>query len=144
MQGEFGGIGHNVSLAHLWPLPRALSSIDETYELDATLAVWNFRAHALLAELLSQIENFACSAAVWTQTTDVEGEVNGLLTYDRRILRADARLWKSDVRGLYRAVEARSGGDASSSSSSAAASSAATMPAMMAPGFPANREIPLL
>jgi hypothetical protein len=25
------------------------------------------------------------SAAVYTQTTDVEGEVNGFLTYDRRV-----------------------------------------------------------
>jgi hypothetical protein len=27
------------------------------------------------------------SAAVYTQTTDVEGEVNGLLTYDREIIK---------------------------------------------------------
>ncbi len=29
------------------------------------------------------------SAAVYTQTTDVENEVNGLLTYDREILKFD-------------------------------------------------------
>ena len=34
-----------------------------------------------------------CSAAVYTQTTDVEGEVNGLMTYDREIIKMDeARL----------------------------------------------------
>ena len=27
--------------------------------------------------------------AVYTQTTDVENEVNGLLTYDRRVVKAD-------------------------------------------------------
>ena len=26
-----------------------------------------------------------CSAAVYTQTTDVEREVNGLMTYDRKV-----------------------------------------------------------
>ncbi|MDR0938665.1 MAG: beta-galactosidase, partial [Mediterranea sp.] len=29
------------------------------------------------------------SAAVYTQTTDVEGEVNGLLTYDRKVVKMD-------------------------------------------------------
>lgn len=27
------------------------------------------------------------SAAVYTQTTDVEGEVNGLMTYDREVIK---------------------------------------------------------
>lgn len=31
-----------------------------------------------------------CAAAVYTQTTDVEGEVNGLYTYDREVLKVDA------------------------------------------------------
>jgi len=30
------------------------------------------------------------SAAVYTQTSDVEGEVNGLLTYDRKVIKIDA------------------------------------------------------
>jgi len=29
----------------------------------------------------------ALSAAVYTQTTDVEDEVNGLLTYDRKVIK---------------------------------------------------------
>ena len=29
------------------------------------------------------------SGAIYTQTTDVEGEVNGLMTYDRKILKLD-------------------------------------------------------
>ncbi len=27
------------------------------------------------------------SAAVYTQTTDVEGEINGLMTYDRKVIK---------------------------------------------------------
>ena len=29
------------------------------------------------------------SAAVYTQTTDVEGEVNGLMTYDRKVIKVE-------------------------------------------------------
>ena len=29
------------------------------------------------------------SAAIYTQTTDVEGEVNGLMTYDRKVVKFD-------------------------------------------------------
>jgi hypothetical protein len=29
------------------------------------------------------------SAAVYTQTTDVEGEVNGLITYDRKFIKVE-------------------------------------------------------
>ena len=30
-----------------------------------------------------------CAAGVYTQTTDVEGEVNGLMTYDRETVKMD-------------------------------------------------------
>jgi hypothetical protein len=50
---------------------------------------------------------FSCNGGAWTQTTDVEGEVNGLLTYDRRILRTDVKQWKTDIQNLYDAAEAR-------------------------------------
>ena len=30
------------------------------------------------------------AAAVYTQTSDVEGEVNGLMTYDRKVVKFDA------------------------------------------------------
>ena len=29
------------------------------------------------------------SGAIYTQTTDVEGEVNGLITYDRKVIKLD-------------------------------------------------------
>jgi hypothetical protein len=38
---------------------------------------------------------------VYTQTTDVEGEVNGLLTYDRRVVRVDVEAWRRDIKALY-------------------------------------------
>ena len=41
---------------------------------------------------------------------DVEGEVNGLLTYDREVLRPNVAQWQADIQALYDAVAARSNG----------------------------------
>jgi hypothetical protein len=62
-----------------------------------TLETWNLRGLYLLNELRSQVEMYSCAGGVWTQTTDVEGEINGMLTYDRRILRADVAQWRADI-----------------------------------------------
>ncbi|TVY69034.1 Beta-galactosidase [Lachnellula suecica] len=106
-QGEFGGIGNNVSIEHLWNVQEAINTVNQTYEIDETLSAWNYRAHFLLSELRDQTELFACSGGVWTQTTDVEGEVNGLLTYDRRVLRPDVAQWQADIKALYDAAAGR-------------------------------------
>ncbi|KXT04785.1 hypothetical protein AC578_9685 [Pseudocercospora eumusae] len=107
-QGEFGGTGHNVSAEHLWKVQEAVDSINSTYEIDLTVEIWNSRGHFLLNELLSQVELYSCAGGVWTQTTDVEGEVNGMLTYDRRVLRPDLRQWNADIQALYDASAKRS------------------------------------
>lgn len=88
-----------------WNVPLSLSLVKQTYELDATIDVWNARAHTILLELATQITDYgACSGAVWTQTTDVEGEVNGLVTYDRRVVRVDMQQWQSDVQTVFAAA----------------------------------------
>lgn len=74
---------------------------------------WNYRAHGFLSELREQIERYACSGAIWTQTTDVEGEVNGMLTYDRRVLRPNLDQWKADIQALHDAAAARGGRNSS-------------------------------
>ncbi|KAI1879188.1 hypothetical protein JX265_002142 [Neoarthrinium moseri] len=111
IQGEFGGIGHNVSIEHLWKVEQAILELNQTYELDADLDAYNYRAHRLLDELREQVEFYACSGAIWTQTTDVEGEVNGLLTYDRRILRPNEDQWKADIQALYDTAQSRNEGN---------------------------------
>ncbi|KKK25315.1 hypothetical protein P175DRAFT_0553896 [Aspergillus ochraceoroseus IBT 24754] len=107
IQGEFGGIGNNVTIENLWNVQAAINTIDQTYELDATIDVWNYRSHTLLSELRDQIQRFSCSVAVWTQTTDVEGELNGLMTYDRRLKRVNEAQWKADINNLYTAAKQR-------------------------------------
>ncbi|ODA79309.1 hypothetical protein RJ55_04902 [Drechmeria coniospora] len=99
-QGEFGGVGHNVSAKHLWKVQQAVDTINQTYELNADLEAYNYRASVIFRELREQIEKYACSGGVWTQTTDVEGEVNGLLTYDRRLLRPNTEQWRRDIQKL--------------------------------------------
>jgi len=39
-------------------------------------------------------EKLGLSAAVYTQTTDVEGEVNGLMTYDRKFIKIDPAMMR--------------------------------------------------
>ena len=41
----------------------------------------------MLNELEQMIKYYGLSAAVYTQTTDVEHEINGLVTYDRQVLK---------------------------------------------------------
>ncbi|KAF2119323.1 glycoside hydrolase superfamily [Lophiotrema nucula] len=106
-QGEFGGNGNNVSIDHLWNDPWPLDHINQTYELDKDIETWNYRAHYILSELIDQVDRFACSGAVWTQTTDVEGEVNGMMTYDRRIIRAQYDQWNDDIDKLQDTFKGR-------------------------------------
>lgn len=96
-QGEFGGTGHNVSAEHLWKVQQAIDGISETYEMYESLDAWKSRGHSLLGELLSQVQSYSCAGAVWTGTTDVEGELNGMMTYDRRIVRPDVEKWHADI-----------------------------------------------
>ncbi|RHZ72751.1 hypothetical protein CDV55_104087 [Aspergillus turcosus] len=107
IQGEFGGVGTNVSIEHLWNNIDAINGINMTYEIADNFEIWNYRSHLLLSELKDQITRFSCSGGIWTQTTDVEGEVNGLLTYDRRLKRVDEKMWKDDIQALYDAAKAR-------------------------------------
>lgn len=93
----------------MWNVQAAIDTINQTYEINENLAAYNYRAHMLFYELRQQIELYACSGGVWTQTTDVEGEVNGLLTYDRRIERVDVPQWQADIQSLYDAAAARGG-----------------------------------
>ncbi|MBW0489174.1 hypothetical protein O181_028889 [Austropuccinia psidii MF-1] len=107
VQGEFGGIGHVPSKENLWNVPDAIKTINETYELTPTLEVWNYRTLRVVEELKEQATLFSCSGGIYTQTTDVEGEVNGFMTYDRRILRADVKRWNQLMTELYAVPKGR-------------------------------------
>jgi hypothetical protein len=80
--GEFGGLGLPLE-KHLWQSDRnwGYRNLKSREELADRYRELIMRLHALIGKGLS--------AAVYTQTTDVEGEVNGLLTYDREVVKID-------------------------------------------------------
>ncbi len=45
------------------------------------------------------------SAAVYTQTTDVEGEVNGLMTYDRKVIKINEKAVREANQSVIRMLE---------------------------------------
>jgi beta-galactosidase/beta-glucuronidase len=80
--GEFGGLGWPVE-GHLWGNKRNWGY--RTYKDEDSLNV----AYTDVANKLPDLIKDGLSAAVYTQTTDVEGEVNGLMTYDRKVVKYD-------------------------------------------------------
>ena len=55
-------------------------------------------------ESLWSLKSMGLCAAVNTQTTDVEGEVNGLMTYDRKVVKIDAAETRKMLQPLYAPV----------------------------------------
>ncbi len=93
--GEFGGLGWPVK-GHLWQEDRNWGY--RRFESGAELT----EAYvALMDSLRSLIHDPGLCAAVYTQWTDVEIEVNGLLTYDRAVLKVDAERVAAAHRRLY-------------------------------------------
>jgi beta-galactosidase/beta-glucuronidase len=78
--GEYGGIGLAID-GHLWEQGRNWGYVQYKTSEEAT------GAYIKLAEKLLTLIPTCYSAAVYTQTTDVEIEVNGLMTYDRKIIK---------------------------------------------------------
>ncbi len=80
--GEYGGIGLPLE-GHLWQTDKN----------------WGYVQYKSGEEVLDTYEKYAgelielvqkgFAGAVYTQTTDVEGEVNGLMTYDRKVIKMD-------------------------------------------------------
>lgn len=81
--GEFGGLGLGVD-GHTWT--------DKTWGYRGTESSQELtrRYQGLLASVWELKETRGLSAAVYTQITDVETECNGLMTYDRAVVKVDA------------------------------------------------------
>jgi hypothetical protein len=78
--GEYGGIGYPMK-DHLWWNKRNWGYIqfNNTDEVTAEYVKY--------ANQLKQFVPQGMAAAIYTQTTDVEGEVNGFVTYDRKVVK---------------------------------------------------------
>ena len=80
--GEYGGIGWPVE-GHLWQPDRnwgyvQFKSADEVLD-----------TYEKYAEMLIDLIDDGFAGAIYTQITDVEIEVNGLMTYDRKVVKLD-------------------------------------------------------
>ena len=80
--GEYGGIGWPVE-GHLWQPDRNWGYI-QFKSADEVLDVYE-----KYADMLIKLIDDGFAAAIYTQTTDVEIEVNGLMTYDRKVVKLD-------------------------------------------------------
>ncbi|NBC27138.1 MAG: beta-galactosidase [Bacteroidetes bacterium] len=99
VMGEYGGIGL-VMEDHLW---------------DTEKENWGYVSYQSSEEVTDEYVNFAemlidfvdagFTGAVYTQTTDVEGEVNGLMTYDRKRVKVDAERVREVNRRVIEAME---------------------------------------
>ncbi|MET9473814.1 PA14 domain-containing protein [Streptomyces sp. NPDC002922] len=81
VSGEYGGLGLAVP-GHAWAVQQSYIAVDQSTYTDDYLAK------------LDEVRKLACkgsNGAVYTQISDVEGELNGLLTYDRRIVKPDVK-----------------------------------------------------
>ena len=81
--GEYGGIGYPV-IGHTWEIDRKWGYGKNKQSSEELMSQYKE-----YAEMLKVFVQTGCAAAVYTQTTDVEGEVNGLMTYDRAVIKVD-------------------------------------------------------
>lgn len=92
VSGEYGGLGLAVP-GHAWAVQQSYIAVDQSTYTDDYIAK------------LDEVRALACkgsNGAVYTQISDVEGELNGLLTYDRRIVKPDVKRIKAAQDALVR------------------------------------------
>lgn len=92
--GEYGGLGLRVD-GHLWQADSG----------------WGYRSYASREALadalrdsffaLNMLRGEGLSGAIYTQTTDVETEVNGLMTYDREVIKVDEKQFRAWADALH-------------------------------------------
>ena len=80
--GEYGGIGYAVD-GHLWVPDRNWGYVQFKSPEEVTDAYLKYTG--MLKDMIKR----GFSAGVYTQTSDVEIEVNGLMTYDRKLIKVD-------------------------------------------------------
>lgn len=95
--GEYGGLGLKVD-GHLWQADGG----------------WGYRSYPSREALhdalrdsffaLNMLRGDGLSGAIYTQTTDVETEINGLITYDREVVKVDEKEFRTWADALFQPV----------------------------------------
>jgi hypothetical protein len=99
--GEFGGLGLPIP-GHLWVDTKKNWGYRKFESRDALT-----QAYLKLAARLRPLVESRLSAAVYTQTTDCETEVNGLMTYDRELIKMDVDQVRAANTALVRLLDER-------------------------------------
>ena len=89
--GEYGGLGRHIE-GHRWVESDATTYVNYKDASELTDSYVEQGEAVLKMAKGIQLKDgtpAAFSAAVYTQTTDVETEVNGLMTYDRKVMKMD-------------------------------------------------------
>jgi len=86
--GEFGGLGLGLE-GHKW------SDQSWGYQPMPDLETLNAHYRQLVERVHILKYSFGLSAAIYTQTTDVETECNGLMTYDRAVFKLDPAMTRA-------------------------------------------------
>lgn len=94
--GEFGGHGFPIQ-GHLWDSQRGNWGYGSLPRTQAELK----QRYVSSLEKLNFLRKQGIAAGVYTQTTDVEIEVNGLMTYDRKVIKIPAEQLRSLHLSLY-------------------------------------------
>jgi hypothetical protein len=84
VDGEYGGLGLVLN-GNRWP------GKPQAYEMTDSQARLTQRYVELSRDLEDAIREGGISGAIYTQTTDVENEVNGFMSYDRWLVKMDIR-----------------------------------------------------
>ena len=95
--GEFGGIGYPIN-ENLWNPEMRNWGYQTYYNAEDLLKNYIYKFN----QIVEMKEENGLSAAVYTQTTDVEGEINGLMTYDRKVTKMPAETLKELHSKLYK------------------------------------------
>lgn len=82
--GEYGGIGYVIE-EHRWKTNDRLNIPSKAADLESATDIYEDYIN-ILKDLIAK----GFTAAVYTQITDIEMEVNGLMTYDREVVKMDA------------------------------------------------------
>ena len=94
--GEFGGIGYPIQ-ENLWNPEIRNWGYQTYYSSEDLLKNYIYK----FDQIVKMKEQNGLSAAVYTQTTDVEGEINGLMTYDRKVTKMPTQTLKEMHSKLY-------------------------------------------
>jgi hypothetical protein len=104
VDGEYGGLGLKVD-GHMFDPEHGFA-----YEMEPDAATLTNRYAQLQSALLTVEQRCGVSASVYTQITDVEDELNGIYTYDRRVLKPDAAKVRAANLALIKASGSVGGG----------------------------------